>query len=82
MVRTQIQLTENQLDSLKRLSANSGRSIADLIREAVEICLRKQGGADFEERTKRALSVAGKFSSGAHDVSVHHDDYLAEAFKK
>ena len=81
-MRTQIQLTENQLDSLKRLSANSGRSIADIIREAVELCLRKQGGADFEERTKRALGVAGKFSSGARDVSVNHDDYLADAFKK
>jgi len=82
MVRTQIQLTENQLDSLKRLSANSGRSIANLIREAVELCLRKQIPADFNERTKRALGVAGRFSSGASDVSAHHDDYLADAFKK
>lgn len=82
MVRTQIQLTENQIDSLRRLSANSGRSISELIREAVELCLRKQGAADFEERTKRALGVTGKFSSGTHDVSAHHDDYLAEAFKK
>jgi hypothetical protein len=82
MVRTQIQLTENQLDSLKRLSVNSGRSIADLIREAVELSLRKQGAANSDDRIKRALGVAGKFSSGARDVSVHHDDYLADAFKK
>jgi hypothetical protein len=82
MVRTQIQLTENQLDSLKRLSVNSGRSIADLIREAVELSLRKQGAANSDDRIKRALAVAGKFSSGARDVSVHHDDYLADAFKK
>ena len=82
MVRTQIQLTENQLNSLRRLSASSGRSIADLIREAVELCLQKQGTSDFEERIQRGLGVAGKFSSGAHDVSRRHDDYLAEAFNK
>ena len=82
MVRTQIQLTDSQLASLKRLSAHSGRSIADLIREAVELSLRKQVAASFDDRMKRALSVVGKYSSGAHDVSVHHDDYLAEAFKK
>ena len=82
MIRTQIQLTEEQLESLRGLSASSGRSIADLIREAVEMRLRKRGAADVVERTKRALAVAGKFSSGAHDVSVHHDAYLAEAFKK
>jgi Ribbon-helix-helix protein, copG family len=82
MVRTQIQLTENQLDSLKRLSASSGRSIADLIREAVDLCLRKQVPADSDERIKRALGVAGRFSSGASDVSAHHDEYLVDAFKK
>ena len=79
MVRTQIQLTENQIDSLRRLSATSGRSIADLIREAVErLC--KQDATDLEQRTKRALGVAGRFSSGASDVSAHHDDYLADVF--
>ena len=81
MVRTQIRLTENQIDSLRRLSATSGRSVADLIREAVEIRLRKQGSTDLERRTKRALGVAGRFSSGASDLSAHHDDYLADAFK-
>jgi ribbon-helix-helix CopG family protein len=82
MVRTQIQLTENQLDSLKRLSTASGRSIADLIREAVDLCLRKQIAANLDERMKRALAAAGRFSSGVADVSAHHDHYLAEAFKK
>ena|ERR1700688_4739229 len=81
MVRTQIRLTENQLDILKRLSTTSGRSIADLIRQTVELCLRKQVPADFHERSKRALAVAGKFSSRAHDVSTHHDHYLTEAFR-
>jgi hypothetical protein len=80
MVRTQIRLTKNQIDSLKRLSTTSGRSIAGLVREAVErFC--KQGATDLEQRTKRALGMAGRFSSGASDLRAHHDDYLADAFK-
>jgi hypothetical protein len=82
MVGTQIQLTENQLDSLFRLSTSSGRSVADLIRQAIELYLCKQNPADSETRVKRALGVAGKFSSGAHDVSARHDYYLADALKK
>lgn len=35
MVRTQIRLTEDQHTALRRLSAATGRSVADLIREAV-----------------------------------------------
>jgi hypothetical protein len=56
-------------------------SIADLIRRAVGLCLRKQVAADFDQMIKKALGVAGRFSSGLHDVSAHHDDYLADAFK-
>jgi hypothetical protein len=76
MVRAQIQLTENQLDSLIRLSTSSGRPVADLIRQAIELYLCKQHPADLEARIKRALGVAGKFSSGADDVSARHDYYL------
>jgi hypothetical protein len=57
------------------------RSIADSIRKAVRLRLRKQVARDFDQMIKRALGVAGKFSSGAHDVSTYHDYYLADAFK-
>jgi hypothetical protein len=56
-------------------------SIADLIRKAVGLRLRKQVATDFDQMIQRALGVPGKFSSGAHDVSAHHDDYLADAFQ-
>ena len=79
MVRIQIRLMENQLDALRRLSTTSGRSIADLIREAVALCLRKQVAIRSDERIERALAVAGKFSSRAHDVSAYHDNYVADA---
>ena len=35
-----------------------------------------------EERLERAKRVVGQFSSGATDVGIHHDGYLAEAFEK
>jgi hypothetical protein len=35
---------------------------------------------DGLERRRRALAAAGRFSSGRNDVSVDHDEYLAEAF--
>jgi len=38
--------------------------------------------ADPEERRKRAIEIAGKFSSGKSDVSRKHDKYLTEAFGK
>ena len=59
-----------------------GQSINDLVRKAAELHRSNQITTDPEQIIKKALAVAGKFSSGASDVSVHHDDYLAEAFKK
>jgi hypothetical protein len=35
-----------------------------------------------ENRKRKALDVAGCFSSDAQDVSTRHDDYLAEAYEK
>lgn len=82
MVRTQVQLTENQIESLRRLAAASGRSIADLVRQGVDQYLAVRRQPDPEERRKRALRALGKFSSGVSDVSTRHDHYLAEAFRQ
>lgn len=77
MIRTQIQLTEEQARVLERLSRRRGVSKAALIREALDRLVEEEGG---ERRWERALSVVGKFRSGAHDVSGEHDRYLAEDF--
>ncbi len=39
MVRTQVQLVEEQVAALRRISAETGRSMADLVREGVKLCL-------------------------------------------
>lgn len=80
MVRTQIQLTEDQARALKRISLSRHLSIAELIRQAVDTIIKTNTVIDTEERRKRALDIVGRFSSGKHDISKKHDKYLAEAF--
>ncbi len=82
VVRIQVQLTEQQLKSLRQLSAATGRSLADLIREGVELYLSAQEPASRAEQIERALRVAGKYSSGVQDGSASHDRLLAEAFRR
>ena len=82
MVRTQIQLTEEQAAKLKRIAAERGVSMAEVIREAVDTIPDRD---DRAERLDRALAVARRGfrdRDGATDVSVRHDDYLAEAYSE
>lgn len=81
MVRTQVQLTETQMAGLRQLSHASGKSVAEIVRGAVDRVLREQGRVSRDEQVRRALEAVGRFSSGLADVSVRHDDYLAEAYK-
>jgi hypothetical protein len=78
MIRTQIQLTEDQAEGVKRIARERGISVAAVIREAVELELA--GRSDRAERWQRALAVVGKYRSGLADVAEHHDRYLAEAY--
>jgi hypothetical protein len=82
MVRTQIQLTDEQARAIKKIAAAKGVSIAEVIRRAVEGAIKSSTRADMEERQKRALEIVGKFRSGKHDVSKKHDAYLAEVYRK
>jgi predicted DNA-binding protein len=79
LVRTQIQLTNNQAARLKRMASASGRSMADLVREGVERLLRDQFGLSRTERMHRAARVFGTFTSGTRDLSSRHDDHFADA---
>jgi len=76
MVRTQIQLTEEQAEKLKRLAAQRGVSMAAVLREAVD----GLPAGDDEARWERALSVIGIASGDGANVSEEHDRYLEEAF--
>jgi len=81
MVRTQIQLTEEQHGALRRLSDSTGRSIADLVRETIDRLISGRLLPGREAQIERAIRLAGCFSSGSRDVSAKHDRHLAEAFR-
>lgn len=82
MVRTQIQLTEEQARSLKRLAAAKRVSMAQLIRQGVDTILQSDTGIDRDEKRRRAIAAAGRFRSGRSDISRKHDTYLAEALHR
>lgn len=81
MVRTQVQLTAEQVDRLRLLAAESGQSMAELVRLGVDLYLSSRYQPTQNERIERALALAGRFASGLADVSAEHDRYLAEAYR-
>jgi hypothetical protein len=82
MVRTQIQLREDQAKALKRIAASRHLSVAELIRRAIDAMIKTSAAVDPEVRLKRSLEIAGKFSSGKRDISKKHDVYLSESYGK
>ena len=82
MVRTQIQLTEAQAKTIKRVAMEKGTSVAEVIRRAVENMVQASPKASVQERIRRAREIAGKFHSGKRSVSRKHDEFLVEAYKK
>ena len=82
MVRTQIQLTEEQARAIKRIALSRHLSVAELIRRAVDTMIKSSPVADPEEKLKRAIDIVGKFRSGKHDIARRHDNYLADAYRK
>lgn len=81
MIRTQIQLTEEQAKTLKQMSREQGKPIAELIRSSIDRYIRSDGPlVSDEERRRRAIALVGAFSSGVGDIAENHDKYLAEAY--
>ncbi|TME34989.1 MAG: ribbon-helix-helix domain-containing protein [Chloroflexi bacterium] len=77
MIRTQIQLTDDQAQALKALSAKTGLSIAELVRRGLAPLLR-DGLSEHDERARRAAAAVGRFHSGRDDISSYHDRYLTD----
>jgi glutamate formiminotransferase len=82
MVRTQVQLTEEQLEKLRRISAENGKSVAELVRLGVELYLASSRQPDKKALRERALKAIreSQYSSGLTDLARNHDKYLAEDF--
>lgn len=82
MIRTQIQLTEDQARAIKKMATAQGISMAAFIRQAVEGLINSSPDEDRQERIRRAREIVGQYRSGKGDVSRRHDDYLDEAFQR
>lgn len=80
MVRTQIQLTEQQARRLRDQAREQGLSLAEVIRRFVEKGLAEEtpGRDALYDRAARAV---GRFRDrrGARDLAAQHDRYLDEA---
>jgi hypothetical protein len=81
VIRTQIQLTEQQSLRLRQAARRSGVSTAEVIRRSVDRFLEQDAAAPAGGATRlAALEVVGRFHSGLRDISERHDDYLDEAY--
>jgi hypothetical protein len=80
MVKTQVQLREEDLAELRRMAAEEGVSVSELVRRGVKQVLASKHKPSREELWRRANSVIGKYRSGKKDIAQRHDDYLAEAY--
>ena len=79
MTRGEVRLTSTQMQALRRLSATTAKSVAALVREAVDQVLIGRSVLDAD-RIGRAIAISGAFASGGSHGSSGHDRYLAEAF--
>lgn len=84
MIRTQIQLTEEQSRRVKEAAEREDVSMAEIIRRAVDFWLETSGTLTREERRQRAVQavreIDGKYHSDSSDVSANHDAYLDEVY--
>ena len=81
MVRTQIQLTEEQYQRLKKVASRKGVSVAEIIRRSVDNTLESELLPDVDELRARARAVFGAYQDSRSDVSENHDRYLSEAYR-
>jgi predicted DNA-binding protein len=83
MIRTQIQLTEEQATRLRHLASERGVSMAELIRDAVDDVIanapRNTSGKELRERARK---LAGRFASGVPDLAAAHDAHLATIYSQ
>lgn len=77
MVRTIIQLTEEQAKVLKERANSQGVSVSALVRQGVDMVLSSHlSDAEMRRRAKAAVG----FINDEPNMSVDHDKYLSQAY--
>jgi len=82
MKRTQILLTEEQYRLIKAISNEKNISMAEVIRECILNYTGEKSPITDDDKYERVLKLSGRFSSAKKDLSLNHDKYLTEDFKK
>ena len=82
MIRTQIQLEEDQLRQLRSLARREGVSLAEIVRRLIDRGL-EDNVPSSAERYERAARLVGALCDPeeATDLSTDHDAYLDGAFE-
>jgi hypothetical protein len=71
----QVYLRPEQLDALRLLATKQGLSVAELIRQSVDLLLMETPIEDDP-----LWNIVGLGSSDVHDLSLEYDRYLANDF--
>lgn len=77
VIRTQISMTDEQQEALRRLAALRQVSQAAVFRDALDTILDHELRAT---RATRARTAIGAFRSGTTNTSTEHDEAPLEAF--
>lgn len=78
--RTQLYLDKHQKDILEEYSRATGRSLGQLVREAVdEVYLNRRPLERVIPRADPLWHYIGAAESGEKDISDRHDEYLYTA---
>jgi hypothetical protein len=80
MVRTQIQLTEEQARQARENARKLGISLAEFIRRALDDSLSQAAPGDRASVRRRSLKAIGCVASGTGDLSKNHDRHLERAY--
>jgi hypothetical protein len=81
MIRTQIQLTPDQVRWLKQKAAEENTSMAEVIRKSLDVFMDKNGSINPVDQRQKAKQAIGALS-GPRDFAENHDQYLSDAYQK
>ena len=82
MKRTQIQLTDSQYNLVKEISKKKEVSMAEVIRESVEIFGSALLLNSKEDKYEKAITSIGRFKPSNKDLSINHDKYLNKDYEE